>query len=355
MKRFFVYWCLALALTSLVFTSCDNNNSAGPIESDTSDYNVYFWDQLTENWIFEYNPASGAIDSFQVPIEYIRSWGGVQASPDGSILYVSSETSTLVVDIATRTVVHTIPHTGSLAIAPDGQHIAIGRSSLYIIQTSDYSVVYSDDLGGYGAAFSASGTKLYRGYGQYSTEPFGVRIIDLADNFSITDHPLPVDFMNLVQVVPSADEAIWYLYFNGFCSSAFGVYDTAEDSIIYIETFSPGYGKVYSCSDYDQVYYTNPGPLVGQDICLDHPPSEYYQYDPETNLVTAISTLGILDSPRDTFCPIRDIYLSPDAKWLVLSSNDVLFSFDLSQPASESPIIYEHSSTIDDLTGKLTK
>ena len=298
-----------VALTALVWLwayGCDKRPTE-PEPEPPKDYVAYFYDAMSNegNWYFAYHPLTNNIDSFYLPYESTPV-----ISADGKKMYVrdGAHDAIAVVELDTFTVVDQLPYGAPLAVSPDNQLIAVYSDGLYILRTSDYSLVFHDTaLGGRGV-FSNNSISFYgiaRERGTYK--------LDLSDTlFSLTIKT----FEGAVRhIVPSLDETKWFLYMaiSSQSDHLFAVYDFEIDSIIFAEHLWPGLGELEVTPDGKYVFYTNPGGML-----YEAGPPWITVYDVEKNQIfTRISTVSVLDEPYDIGVPVGFLSVTPDGRWLV--------------------------------------
>jgi len=186
------------------------------------------------------------------------------ASSDGTILYVVAKNDTIMVfDLDTKTIITELPYEakGGVAVSPNGQLVAILGDDLYILNTSDYSVVFHDTNRVSSGIFSSDSRSFYCAADETGTGSYYAYKVDLDDDFLVTRKGFAGG--NTIGVIPSYDEERWfvYLYGAGF-RSFFKVYDVETDSIIFSEFITPGAGYMALTPDGKYLFYTNPGTLL---------------------------------------------------------------------------------------------
>ena len=215
--------------------SCDK--SVEPVEP--TDYPFYI-SATNPNQIFTFHPQTKKLDSTAVP------WNAsVTVSADGKLLYVALGTSVLVVDAKTFTEIAEIPYPHrAIAVSPDNKYLALTGDDLFILRTSDYSLIFSDSAGIlYGSvSFSVDSRTLYCAVRIDVGSSHVVLKVALNDStfqkswYSFTGG-------SVVQVLPSIDETKLFLYLAvGLWTYAFEVYDILEDSVIFRDFLVPGGG-----------------------------------------------------------------------------------------------------------------
>lgn len=279
------------------------------------DYVVYFKDDVSGGGMcYGYHPLTSQVDSFSLPA---GAWWGMTVSSDGTILYVVAKNDIiLVVDLDTETIITELPYEakGGVAVSPDGQLVAILGDDLYILNTSDYSLVFHDTSKVLNGVFSSDGRSLYCTADQTGTGSYHAYKVDLENDFLVTREWF-ADGM-VVRILPSVDQQKWFLYLccSDFCSF-FEVYDVECDSIIFSEFITPGGGYMALTPDGKYLFYTNPGGL----LFGPPPPSSFTAFDVEANdIYQVISTAGIPDCmPMPEYFPVGEIAITPDGRWLI--------------------------------------
>jgi hypothetical protein len=254
-------WLLGgvVALCSLVWlgwSGCDKRPTRP--EPPPRDYPVYIGD-LAGPRLFTYYPRTRRVDSATIPWE--ANWG-ITASADGGRLYLATDSNVVVIDPDTRAVLTELPYqrSRSVVVSPDNHLVAITGNDLFVLRTSDYSVLFSDtDMTEYGH-FSSDSRTFYCAAGWSTSTPGFVYKVDIA-NGQFPVERLPIADGGVVHVVPSLDETKLFLYLNipGLWHWAFEVYDVAADSIIFRDILIPGGGEIAMTHDGRYVFYTNPG------------------------------------------------------------------------------------------------
>jgi DNA-binding beta-propeller fold protein YncE len=277
----------------------------GPVSP--KDYPVYFYDLIHDdgNWYFAYHPATNHLDSLWLPYA-----DPPVISADGHRMYVRDRTRgrVAVVELDSFTVVDQLPYSAPVAVSPDNKLIAMSENGLFILRTSDYSVVFHDTTLG-GGIFSGNSQRFYG----LPTDG-GILRVDLSDSlFSATRFQLP--FGAVRDIEPSVDETKLFLYLHryGF-NHHFAVYEIASDSLIFTEYLWPGFGKLAVTPDSRYVFYTNPGTMLGPTPG----PPWITVFDVERNMIDRhITTAGLLDEPYQYGMPLGEVCITPDGRWLV--------------------------------------
>ena len=319
----------AIALgSSLIVTGCSDDKAVAPIAP--KDYAVYFGDGAIKNWYFEYHPLTNRVDSFYVPFQ---AWSGIDASADGTRLFIGGTASIAVVDLDSKTIVEELPYKGAVVVSPDNRWLAVTGDDLYILRASDYSVIFHDTTKtGWGGAFTPHGERFF--CPAFDTVGFQNRIlrVDIENGFamSVTDFPEE----RVGQIIPSPDEILWFIYLNpGYCSSEFRAYMPSADSTLAEGYLEAGKGGIAISPDGRCVFYTGPGPWIinGPYICSP-PVPEFYVYDVQANVTGVIGTTGIIEDSLSTELYMGDLAITPDGCWLVAvegSGRDVVVAYDM--------------------------
>jgi DNA-binding beta-propeller fold protein YncE len=325
LKLFF--GAIALSVFCLGF-SC--NKSIEPVEP--KDYPFYLTDAGNDQ-IFVFHPTTQQLDSMSVP------WGvgaAVTVSADGKLLYVALGSSVLVVDAKSLSTVDEIlyPHTQPVAVSPDNKLIAIFGSELYILKTSDYSLIFKDtaEFEYKSGVFSSDSRTFYCASTMDFSSLHGVFKVNLSDSlFPIIKRGFTTGAVT--QVVPSIDESKWFLYLSvGLWTYSFEVYDTVLDSIIFEDVLVPGAGYLAMSPDGRYVYYTSPGRTATD------PPSDMSIKTFELSKNEIKDTINC-----DEYCvfstgfgPPAQLAVSPDGRWLgILGGQMSIYVFILYDLATE--------------------
>ncbi len=317
-------WSFVAVLGLVVYlVSCDGKATQFQhVPDDPKDYRVYFCDPEGTPQLFIYHPVTRHVDSIEIPWSGVRS---MTASADGQRLYLTLETSVIVVDAESLMFIAelTLGGKGAVAVSPDGQLLATGSGGgLVILDGSDYSVVFQDTAPGVGVFSSNS----QRFYGSTETEVYK---LDLSDTpFSITTRTFPDG--SITSMIPSPDETKWFLYVRiGTFASVFRVYDVPMDSIIFSDWIMPGYGQIAITPDGRYVFYSNPGRdavVFPRDLC-------FTVFDVEANKIDrVVSDTDFFTGPSWVAPPNR-MAITPDGRWLVMLGGSlalrVLYLYDI--------------------------
>lgn len=305
----FLIGATMLALFCLV--TCDDK----PTEpKPAKDYVFYFNDGGYYDRYYRYFLATARVDSLIIPYE--SRYTSFAVSAHGTRLYLPDRYKTVVVSTDSFQVITEINHGGSgdgggAAVSPDNRLVAIqGNDGLYILNTSDYSLVFHDT------------TKVINGIFSYDNSSFyasrwlnGVYRLSLADTlFQVTEMTFPYAIWS---VVPSLNKDKWFMLVSyGQCVWSFEVYDVLLDSIIFRDSlFEYGYGDMILTLDGRFLFYTMPGTQL--ELCITAPYSAFTAFDVENNeIYKIISTAGIGRLPE--FFPVGDLAMTPDGNKLLV-------------------------------------
>ncbi|MGH8014567.1 MAG: hypothetical protein ACREBV_00050, partial [Candidatus Zixiibacteriota bacterium] len=281
------------------------------------DYAAYFFDGIRSdsNWYFEYHPATNTIDSVFLPYRFPP-----QVSADGKQLYIRADFSSTVAVLETDsfTVIDLLPYDAILSVSPDNKFMfAWKNNGLFLLRTSDYSVIYQDSTISDGR-FSKNSKRLYG----LSNTGRVIHRIELSDSV-FESAQINAPFGVVLDFEPSKDESKIFFYLITTFPDYFAVYDVALDSITFLEAQQPGYGELETSPDGRFVFYSDPG----QGMLGLGGPGWISVYDVDCNKVlTRISTAGVLEPPYQFGLAIKEISITPDGRWLVALP-------DITQPA----------------------
>jgi DNA-binding beta-propeller fold protein YncE len=308
------------------FGGCDGEIPVKYVEPAEKYYVVYFCDYYDEEYdepplFYAYHPDGNVLDTFSLPLVPSRE---MTVSADGSLLYVTTENSVAVVDLATREVTLELPYAAvhEVAVSSDGRMVALMDligGGLRILRTSDYSVIYQDTADVPHGEFSGNCKRFY--YSVWSGSRFEVCVVALDSLHEVFRRGFTYTggSMNITQVQPSADEEKWFLYASiGGGNAFFLVYDCVGDTITFWDHFTPGRGEFEITADEEYVFYTSPGGMIGNGP---PPPYAIMIYDVGNNEVSKeISTLRQVNDTLTDFLSAGEICITPDNKWLVAIS-----------------------------------
>jgi hypothetical protein len=311
-----VAWCL--------FEMGCHDHGTDPPEDKPKDYAVFVADYASSNKLIRYRVESGAIDSTDPPT-------GLHAprcvSADGTRLYWNSG---IVMDAEDFSLLSSLPYTGYVVVSPDNHLIAICDTDLYILNRTDYSVVFHDTDAVTEGTFSDNSKRFYAKKSAVG-DCFPLYRVDLQNGNAVSRDCVSFGF-GLEPLVVSTDETKLFLYrkWATFVCS-FDVYDLNLDSTVFSEPLVPGGGKLAKTHDGKSVYFTNPGSL------LSGPPAPY-----------SLAVYRIKTSAIDTFMVSGDpcqygsgitifghIVITADDRWIV--ATDRLGLGSLTKMSLQSP------------------
>lgn len=294
-----------IALTALLGCTDD------PVKpKPMTDYPVYFYDTLSPTDCFVYHPPTTQVENFTLP--HPVDSGGIRCSANGKSLYICTSVGVDILDTETRTVETELPYRARLGIAPspDGNLIALQGPGLRVLNTADYSVAFEDtSLDVCGCDFSTDSRRLYcAGGGRDST----VVIVEIDNNFTVQRDTIPLEG-TVVDVLPSPDENMWYLFrHSSMRRSFFEAYNTEMDSVIFMEWLFEGRVPLAASPFGRYAFYAEEGKygvLGSSHVCV---------FDIQAGRTTRlINTAGVKDGFEPADMPIGEIVISPDGSWLV--------------------------------------
>ena len=314
MKKNLRYQLLFTAILSCFLMGFSCGKPTEPVEP--KDYPFYITD-ATSDQLFILHPTTQKLDSISLPWE-----ASVTVSADGRLFYVTLGTSVLVINKKSFSVITELlyPH-GAVSISPDNQYLALTGNDLYILRTSDYSLIFSDTSQFlYWRGHFASDSKAFYCVAQSSPDSStSVFKVDLSDT-SNKIIKKTFDSRNVLQVIPSVDKSKWFLYLHvGLWTYSFEVYDVTCDSIIFSDILIPGGGTMASSPNGKYVFYTNPGRTATD------PPSDLSLrvFDVEAN------SIDVIVADTNFFCfgggcaPPKYLAVTPDSRWLGILGGDL--------------------------------
>ena len=320
-KRALAFLVAGLVLCLLACNG-DKPSEPGPPPPTPKDYSVYFCAPArTPPQLFAYHPLTRQTDSVDI---HWRPKVGLTISADGKRLYLAQRNSIVVVDADSFDVITELPYKGHVAVSPDNRLVAITGLDIRILSTLDYSTIFYDTSSTSRSQFSHNSKRLY------CVGAPGVIKIDLSDTlYQITRKTITTGSVR--KVVPSLDESKWFLYlqFNTF-THAFEVYDVLEDSIIFREFLSPGYGQIAITPNGKYVFYTN--------ACRD---GTYFPqvlgftvFDVDANRVDHVVSDNDFFTGSNWIGPPLSMAVTPDSRWLVMLggcsiAQGVLYLYDI--------------------------
>lgn len=304
---------VGLAVAVMV-VGCDTGPT-GP-RPHAGQYSFYGQDDWSMG-ITRLNPSTCALDTVADTFMYFFAQ---TVSADGRYLIAVASESLVVYSIANRRVERVVHVRGmDASCSPDGRLMAVtGRNGvgLTILNLPGYDTRYTNDsLNVSTSVFSHDSRTVY--CLDNSLPRRQVVRIRIVPTMSVKPVPTPTIPGALIQVVPSVDEKLLFLYSTwSWDGCSFGVWDVAGDSLIYLSNFSPGFGWIAVSPDGRNVFYTNAGNLH---IDGTLPPSAFFRYDIATNSVEEISTRGLANDSTTggDFLPIGPLAITPDGRSLV--------------------------------------
>ncbi len=304
---------LAFASVLMIMGGC----AEAPIGSSSkapADYVVYFHSMVGNRMIYLYRPYTQQLDSasLQFDIQGYDFFKGVTLSADGSLLYMPFEDTIVVFDSDSLTVVDELPYDASslVSVSPADNYIAFTSEGLYVLNSADHTVAYRDTLAVTAPVFSDDGLHLY-GYVESASPPFDRYIYALDLSVSPPDVQLYPAPGRIRQILPSADDSIFYLYGQ---AGSFGIYDPAGDTMLFSHTMTGRNGYMARTNDDRLVFYGSPPSVL--------PP------DPGSSAVVRIDAVNNrLDEIVDTrnvvgglpaWFGVGAMAVTPDDKYLVM-------------------------------------
>jgi len=307
---------------SLFLDGCECDKPVEP--KPLTDYPVYFCDPEGTPELFVYHPLTQQVDSIEIPW---RPREGITVSADGKRLYLAQRACLVVVDTDSLNLIAELPYRPDdpVGVSPDNQLVAMANNGLHILNAEDHSVVFQDTTPVIHCVFSADSKTLYCA-GKGSNFVYKV---DLSDATYPVSRKEFGDGM-ITYIVPSPDECKWFLYWSlGTWTSAFEVYDVLNDSIIFREGLTPGYGQIAISPDGKYAFYTNPGRSA-----TDPPaPPAFTVFDIESNAIdTVVSDIDFFSDSTWVAHP-NWLAVTPDSRWLAILGGSlalrVLYLYDI--------------------------
>ncbi|MFH1686423.1 MAG: hypothetical protein ABIE70_02750 [bacterium] len=310
---------LLTVLVLLLASACDSDN---PIQTQPQasmqeqDYVVWMYNRWRPQELWGYHPATGTIDTLLFADSVANPPYRITVSHDGMRLYALLNSQLVrIFEMPGLSVLGDISVAvgDPVIVSPDGQYFAIAGPDLYIYSTDDLSVVFHDTSQvRHNGVFAADGQTFY---GMWSAGPLPgqyVYRLSLDSNPATTQTQYLIDGRP-VQVLPTPDQSKWLLYKGGGGSGGFLAYDALQNSVIFQHDLCPGLGEIVMTPDGRWAFYTNPGggfyPL-GESIIR--------MFDIENNrVVEEIVTNAHGDSTAPAHCPIQQMVVTPDGRYLV--------------------------------------
>ncbi|MEW6052132.1 MAG: hypothetical protein AB1644_13850 [Candidatus Zixiibacteriota bacterium] len=301
--------CVLLCSAFGLFLSMCTDHGTDPKPEGPKDYAVFFGDYTVPPYeLYRYHVVSGKLDSTTSQPQSLISPTAVSA--DGKRLYWYDGT---VMDAETFDVLTPLPHRGYVAPSPDNQLLAVCDTDLFILRTSDFSVVYHDTDAVASGTFSGNSKRFY-GKKAAVGDCYPMYKLDLEQANQVT-YSCIKGGMGLEPLVISPDETKLYLYrkYATFLCS-FDVYDLTLDSTTFSEPLIPGGGTLAQTPDGKDVYFTNPGDLISGPP----PPYSLAVYHVETMKIDTVMDWGLVCwSDSSQFLGYKHIVITADGRWLM--------------------------------------
>ena len=279
------------------------------------DYPVYFNSGTSMEDYYRFYPRSGRVDTFSVDHDSERA---LAVSVDGTRLYLASYGGVAVISADSLEYLADLPYEanpGGVALSPDGKLVAVAGDGLYVLRTSDYSVLFSDTVVVGHAVFSHDSRTLYciGGYSSASPQPYIYRLV-VADSTCTLTVLFPQWNGHPWRILPSIAGDRWFLILRrGQYDFVFAVYDVAGDSIVFEDYQSPGSGDLAQSKDGKFAFYSNPGTMfIGPP-----PPSSFTVFNVDENRIEKVVSTAELQSATPGYFPIGSLAVTPDGCYLV--------------------------------------
>ncbi|MBN1211516.1 MAG: hypothetical protein JXA92_02980 [candidate division Zixibacteria bacterium] len=232
--------------------------------------------------------------------------------------YIPSGDIVAVIDANTLETITELPYPADeVAVSPDGQKIALLGGYLYILNTSDFAVVFADSNLYYveNGIFSKDSKTFY-----FSTRTSHLNYLSLNGAVELTREIIstPNNKFTVWSVIPSSTCNKLYLYLKHYEEQylfSFSVYDKALDSIIFTDSLIPGEGNIALTNDERYLIYTNPG---RNDFTYPDPPFTFKIFNTGTlQIEDEISTILTSNKNDTVYFSVNEICLTPDNKLLL--------------------------------------
>ena len=307
-----------------------------PVDVEPKDYSVYFFEPSDSMQLFVYHPTTGKIETEWLEWQTNMDWGqsvSPTVSHDGSLLYMPVRPEIYVYDTQTMNLVTMLEYETwfPIDVSANGKYIAFYRHGLFILNTDDYSIIYSDTTSDNCFSFSSSGNACY--YFSYETGTEGtikiIKRVELDDSsYSVTSTLWEFGYPK--QIIPSPNEDFWLVYSAlGMWVDGFLVYDVALDSIIFDYLHSPGGGKLAMTPDGRYAFFGNPGGHLGGPV----PRSGFNIFDIHKNEIEQfVVTDYFVDSLTPYAMGVGPMVVTPDNHWLIGlegPTGDCMFLYDI--------------------------
>jgi len=340
---------VVIVVIAVVFSGCNCDKPTEPEPDGSKDYSVYFCDPGPPAELFVFHPTTRVIDSVEIPWEPHE---GVTVSADGERLYLALRNSIVVVDTDSFSLITELPYAPRFwpAVSPNNEYLGITGDDLYILGTSDYSVVFSDtDLTEFGR-FSSNSKSFYCNAG-WSPDSRGIVYKLGLSNSPFSVERQVIEDGGVFQIVPSIDDTEWFLYLRlpPLWTWAFEVYDVALDSIIFRDVLTPGAGQLAITPDGQTVFYTNPGRSSTDPLA----PPAFTIFDIGANAIdTVVEDIDFFSDSTWLASP-NNMVVTPDGRWLVILGGSlaqfVVYLYDI----QKRELVYRQDFDFGDGKGHL--
>jgi hypothetical protein len=311
---------VGLLTLGILVSGCGDDGS--PTDSSVgppTDWPVYLMVNWGEATILRHWPVANTVDTIAVPVPITAAPG---ISPDGSRLYLPSDSQLVVVSADDpQTVLQTV-NTSCYGlgpvVSPDGAYIVSedGRPQIgwppmphnLLFLNPSLNIVYTaDDVSYFGdVSFSADGSRLYHVSGEL---PNDIDVYDLsATPAQVNSLPIDTGTPYHVEAIPGTSRLFLNLRVNAQMF-VMAVYDIATDSIIFTDDrhLDLPFDAV-SKHDGSHVYYSIS-------------PSTVVEYDVTNNTISReISTESAFGVIPTSFVA-RSVEITPDDRLLLLQSD----------------------------------
>jgi hypothetical protein len=321
---------LPLVLVALaIATLCGcNDKSANPDPEPvrySSDYPVYFIDDISQLALYEYYPGTDSIHKTAIDLGYTC---GLVVGYGGERLYADNQYHGLrVVDLVTKELDTALTISGRPAISPDGSRLVLAADSLYILDALSLAIVHTiDTIAARSLCFSADGNRLYVPVSHNGRDTLLATVQMDQPDYPVTIKSLLNAIPDLTEVTDlclSPDESTLYL-----CGDAggqfFAAIDVAQDTLIATQPLfdNPAQGRLAMTPDGARVFAPHPTYSISHGGLI--PPPELFVYDAAIGSISCRHMSGLdllyLDTWHVDSLSRRDIAVTPDGRWLVCTS-----------------------------------
>ncbi|MEW5795658.1 MAG: hypothetical protein AB1772_04785 [Candidatus Zixiibacteriota bacterium] len=320
---FFGVVATGLGLACLWPFGCDDGPTKPP-PVEANDYPVYFCNSVNSTlWIF--HPLTLELDSMVVPYEgEMRS---VTVSADGKQLYFTQRDRVLVLTADSLQLVAELPYGAwfGAAVSPDDRLLAIMGQDFYVLNTTDWSVVFSDTTRLHDGIFSSDSRTFYAGHvdgGEFYNSVAWVRPLD--PDAQLQRYQLPGPPMQIIPT-PSNRKLLAYLLHR------FVVYDINLDSVTHETVLWPGAGYLAMAPEGKLAFFSNPSTPHGE-----LGTNELYVFDVRANYVCDTVRIDrFLDSLTWPVWGVGSMVVTPDGRWLAALNASmgprILFLYEIRQ------------------------